>query len=360
MVLSKKVLLVSVLVSLQCTCHSFQLSIIHPSPTKRNIHILKTERSGRTTILFNSKSNDTSSSPSSPSSSKQRSKGIYSRPSAAIERGSGFFVPGLEGSKVRIVFGALVLILNAINHQVSVNAKLDEVSGFALSEKIATFYGIFLLFQGLIEFAKEIGLGFDGVEDIITDGSSLNSSGANNGRNGILSDITAKSSSGNIANNKGVEQFISPTLAEMGEDISEGTSWVAATYLSLTPATHVMLLSKNSQINDEIKTLYRLGNFSNQQSTVQSEEEIKSSIEAAVDTVFQSKGGRVSIPSDHPGAMLLPEEYRRCLLLQQVDTGSESSQQLCLLVGSDQLLATYTKNDLKWLGFLGRYLADKC
>ena len=43
-------------------------------------------------------------------------KGVYSRPSAAIEKGSGFYIPGLEGSKVRLLFGTLVLLLNYINH----------------------------------------------------------------------------------------------------------------------------------------------------------------------------------------------------------------------------------------------------
>ena len=34
--------------------------------------------------------------------SNNKRKGVYSRPSAAIERGSGFFIPGLEGGRVRV------------------------------------------------------------------------------------------------------------------------------------------------------------------------------------------------------------------------------------------------------------------
>ena len=32
----------------------------------------------------------------------KQAKGFYIRPSAAIERGGGFFVPGLEGTKLRV------------------------------------------------------------------------------------------------------------------------------------------------------------------------------------------------------------------------------------------------------------------
>ena len=35
----------------------------------------------------------------------KQAKGFYIRPSAAIERGGGFFVPGLEGTKLRVALG---------------------------------------------------------------------------------------------------------------------------------------------------------------------------------------------------------------------------------------------------------------
>ena len=46
---------------------------------------------------------------SSRDNNKKKSSGVYARPSAAIERGSGFFIPGLEGSRVRLLFGILAL-----------------------------------------------------------------------------------------------------------------------------------------------------------------------------------------------------------------------------------------------------------
>ena len=41
----------------------------------------------------------------------KQSKGFYIRPSAAIEKGGGFFVPGLEGARVRVALGGGLLAL---------------------------------------------------------------------------------------------------------------------------------------------------------------------------------------------------------------------------------------------------------
>ena len=63
--------------------------------------------------LSASSSDDNTSSSTSKSA---RERGIYSRPSAAIERGSGFFIPGLEGSRIRLIFGITCLVADAANH----------------------------------------------------------------------------------------------------------------------------------------------------------------------------------------------------------------------------------------------------
>ena len=57
---------------------------------------------------------------------KKRNKGVYVRPSGAIERGSGFFVPGLEGSRVRVVVGSVLLLLTAINHIILSSGSSDS------------------------------------------------------------------------------------------------------------------------------------------------------------------------------------------------------------------------------------------
>lgn len=242
-------------------------------------------------------------------------------------------------------------MLNYVNHVFSSEANINEVSGLILSEKIATFYGVFLLFQGLVEFAKEIGLGFDGVD------SGVSKAG----------DDSSSADSGSIQRSGGgVQQIISPTLVERSDDVAEAVCWAAASYVSLTPATHVMVLEQGVDDDNEnnnsggATVLYKLGDFSTLESL--SDVNIQAGALAAIETVYQSKGGRVSIPVSHPAASLLPENNQRCLLLQQVhqyENEKGGMRRICLLVGSDQLLATFTKNDLKWLGSLGGYLNNK-
>mmetsp|Transcript_25838 Transcript_25838/g.31858 ORF Transcript_25838/g.31858 Transcript_25838/m.31858 type:complete len:357 (+) Transcript_25838:172-1242(+) len=281
---------------------------------------------------------------SNSNSNKAKSKGVYSRPSAAIEKGSGFFIPGLEGSRVRVLFGIVVLILNYVNHVLSSSSSgYNEVaaSNLVLSEKIATFYGIFILLQGMIEFAKERGLGFDDV--------SISSNRSDTSGN-ISTQNTSEMSSG-------LEQNISESLKARGNIIAEATSWAAASYVALTPATTFMILEENE--NGKGTILYSLGFSSEKENDVG----VQKGILSAIETVHQSKGGRVSIPMDHPAALhLLPEDKRRCVLLQQIKQDSDeaiSKKRSCLLVGSDQLLGTFTKNDLKWLGSLSKYLNAK-
>lgn len=283
-------------------------------------------------ILCQSKVDGDTSSPAG------KVKGVYSRPSAAIEKGSGFYIPGLEGSKVRLLFGTLVLLLNYINHTFSNSANVSEVTGFAFSEKIATFYGIFLLLQGVIEFGKEIGLGFDNIQSV----------------------TSSRESDDLKLNQSGVEQFISPFLSELGTSVVEAVSWAAASFYALTPADSIMLMKTSYQSSNDASNsviLYRLGDVNSMDN-----DNVESSIAAATKTVFQSKSGRVSIPSEHPVSSLLPEENRRCVLLQQVHQYEDSygdRHQFCLLVGSDQLLVSFTKNDLKWLGSISKYLSSK-
>jgi hypothetical protein len=51
---------------------------------------------------------------STPSDRGKRS-GFYIRPSAAIEKGGGFFVPGLEGPKLRVAISSLTIMLLILN-----------------------------------------------------------------------------------------------------------------------------------------------------------------------------------------------------------------------------------------------------
>lgn len=292
-------------------------------------------------------------SSSDDSDRKKKGKGVYARPSAAIERGSGFFVPGLEGSRVRILFGLVVLLLNYINISLLGGVDVAAMSALGFSGNVSSFFGILLLIQGSVEFAKENGLGVGNFDASLSKGKS--------GRT-TKDDGATSISNDNTDDSKYLEQVISPSLNEIDTTVTEAISWVAASYVALTiPATHVMLLELSDRRESNSGTiLYSLGNFLEKKSPA----EVQEGINAAIKTVHESKGGRVSIPSTHPSSIaLLPEGNRRCILLQKVqlpqsDGNLETDRKLCLLVGSDQLLQAYSKNDLKWLGNLGKYLAN--
>lgn len=89
-------------------------------------------------------------------------KGYYVRPSRAIEKGGGFFVPGLEDEKIRIVSGVFLLLLYAIN---SIGVDLSAVGP---TTYCGVFVTVLLLVQGLSALipagnaAPSIGIGGSG------------------------------------------------------------------------------------------------------------------------------------------------------------------------------------------------------
>jgi hypothetical protein len=103
-----------------------------------------------------------------------------------------------------------------------------------------------------------------------------------------------------------------------------------------------------------LSVLFQLGDFSSEEAITQ--EKKKEHLKAAINVVIKSKGGRIAIPATHPAAELFPSDYRRCVLLQRSGKDSTEPTRLrCFLIGSNQLLANFTRNDLKWLGSLAKY-----
>lgn len=64
-------------------------------------------------------------------------KGYYRRPSRAIEKGGGFFVPGLEGERIRVLTASAIFVLFAINRigvqTSSVQQLVSEFTGIAVT-----------------------------------------------------------------------------------------------------------------------------------------------------------------------------------------------------------------------------------
>lgn len=246
-------------------------------------------------------------------------KGVYSRPSAAIERGSGFFIPGLEGPRVRLVFGLIVLLLIVLNH-VLLSSSLPTV---AFSEGLAGVYAILLLFQAAIEFGKE-EKGF--IVTLEKEKSAADTSTSASSFSQTWSSSSSSSSS-----------------SALSEEAKEKVQWAAASYVSLTPASHMLLLEENDGV------VYRLGSTPATTTPTSEMEGTK----AAFQALEMSSSGRVSLPLTHPAVTSLSsEEHGRCVVLQRINESK------CWMMTSNQLLAAFTKEDLKWLGQLAKHVAN--
>ncbi|CAM9898633.1 unnamed protein product [Choristocarpus tenellus] len=75
----------------------------------------------------------------------------YKRPSAAIERGGGFFIPGLQGSRLQLVFSGVILGLLLLGGSPPSTMSPSQLS----SEVLATMAGLVLLLQGFLDQQKE-------------------------------------------------------------------------------------------------------------------------------------------------------------------------------------------------------------
>jgi hypothetical protein len=84
---------------------------------------------------------------------KRGMKGYYRRPSRAIEKGGGFFVPGLEGEKIRVVSAAAIILMIASNRAGVQDATVSQIT----SEVIGIVMALILFLQGIAEAFPSIG-----------------------------------------------------------------------------------------------------------------------------------------------------------------------------------------------------------
>ena len=254
------------------------------------------------------------------SSKSARSRGIYSRPSAAIERGSGFFIPGLEGSKIRFLFGITAILAEQLNHALVPTKPGD--SGQVVAESLSLFYGVFLLLQGTIELSAELGLG-----ERNGGGSAVEVPGTS--RSAFVAECAADDNAFGS---------VSPEVQRLCESI-----------LNYSPATFVALA------NTARGSFYTLGyDEDSGDSPRKGSDEEKELIKTCLNAVSQSKGGRVALPDRHPASKLLPKSATRCILVQRV--GNVNGSEACLIIGSDRLLPSFTRSDLRWIGQLAEFM----
>lgn len=81
-------------------------------------------------------------------------KGMYRRPSKAIEQGGGFYVPGLEGPRLRFLTSVILILAVYINHN---NDQTDRSSLSLIIAEITTISMSLLLFlQGYFQFLPAV------------------------------------------------------------------------------------------------------------------------------------------------------------------------------------------------------------
>ena len=267
-------------------------------------------------------------------SSGGRSKGVYVRPSGAIERGSGFFVPGLEGPRVRLVVGMVLLSLTFVNHFM-ISGSSD---GFQFEEGLAIGYSLLVLVQAGIEYIKE------GQQGSAVPSPSKATGSASTSNMETDSEVSASESSPSSA--ALIQTFDDRAFDADNSNIDKSSvAWAAASYLSLTAATTMILLTKDE--DDNMYIAYQLGKHKS------ATENVNAGIEAAFEALSKSSSGRIALPMSHPAAESLlssQDPTIKTAILQSI------SSTACWLVGSDQLLASFPSQDLQWLQELGVYV----
>jgi hypothetical protein len=352
--------------------------------------------------------------------------GVYVRPSGAIERGSGFFVPGLEGPRIRIVIGTVLLILTAANHflgntmmggtamgsgdeneyallegvvdlaAVGAVRRQHQPSSSSFEEVLSVAYSLLILFQAAIEYAKEERRAAGAV--VVASGGTGARSSASGDRAPTRSSVGGVGGSGDssvILDQQWDEASAASAALSGGNDdmFRSNVQWAAASYIAMTPATQMLLLTTTASSDDAdarstptssptgaATVLYRLGvtdggsNDSLQHSSPQEQRQKEDGIRAAMRELRKSKGGRIALPLTHPTVQALVTKTRgdaapisstdgkhhadggrppRTVILQRIDDDS------CWLVASDQLLASFTRGDLRWLGQLAKSVANQ-
>ena len=224
-------------------------------------------------------------------------QGVYSRPSAAIERGSGFFFPGLEGPKIRLASGAAILVAVGVNHIISA----DHTTPL---EGLAVVYSLLVLLQGVVQFQRE---------------------------NRLLGNVSDSLES---SPERAIAYQLVWSVPVQDTAWREKVEWAAQTLTSLTVCSHLILLSPEAVI------------FSWGRTPIEKNDQLRS---AAMSTLATSTSGRVSLPADHPVVSYLDPNFRTTVILQRCGPG------MCWILASDWDLASYSPSDLKWMGRMGEY-----
>jgi hypothetical protein len=311
-----------------------------PSPVESFVVVA---RQGHTTAptprLWQSPSSDDDKVVSPPRAAVLGKKqGVYTRPSAAIERGSGFFIPGLEGPKIRIAVGLLLLTTTVGNHAfmvLSSDASSTSSPGNTLAEGLAVVYSGLALVQAGVEGVQE-SQGRIQIGNTQQEKTSSSSS-----KTQALPTAKPPATS--------VEQAWMDAASAGDESWRERVAWSAQSILALTGATHVLLLGPRGVV-------YRVGaSDDNALSSVRTDsnddDDVARAVAALQETMQASSSGRVALPRSHPAVQILVPPQQECVVVQRIDP-----QWSWVVTSPESLASTLTQRDLQWMGPLADYV----
>jgi hypothetical protein len=171
-----------------------------------------------------------------PRDSSSNKGGAYVRPSAAIERGSGFFVPGLEGPKIQCAVGILGLVLSVLLQRYD-NTDSIPNQGTALAQAIAVVYSFLALLQGGIQLF------------VVSKAAPPSTATATNKRQRQqqLAELRKADTSANWHSD-------SAYTHNDNNDWKARVDWAAQAYASLTKAQHMCLVQHESHATTSLQS----------------------------------------------------------------------------------------------------------
>lgn len=155
----------------------------------------------------------------------------YRRPSAALERGGGFFVPGLEGYRLRLVMGGLAISLIGLNRWPGYVVDASQIR----SETIGLLCAFLSLLQAIVDMQTEMAVSRRR-EAISSEATSETLGAAPSGENTFGED----SDSGSDLK----VSSVSPNLGVEGNRLK----WIGGVILQLTPACTVLFISNQKEV----------------------------------------------------------------------------------------------------------------
>lgn len=230
----------------------------------------------------------------SPVFAEDRNRGIYARPSSQISRGSGFFIPGLRGPRVRVVASFTLVLAVLLNG-------LHDGFKFPVSEVSGVLAGVGLGLSAVVEVLKEKSVQQQLEQLEIPDGGSI--------------------------------QFV-----KLVDSAEQHDSLIASAILTSSPSTSVFLLD-----NAEARIALHYAATATSAATNATTKTLREIISSAPPSPSSSSEIFTLDAATHVVGELLPPNTKTVLLT--------ASKQSTWIVASSERIERFEKRDLKMIRF---------